>query len=297
MEKHFTTYPDTFGGLQDQDMPSKGPKVVILPIPLEKSTTFKRGTEWGPRAIIDASKNMELYDEETGSEPYKIGILTDRSLMRSNFALIDLDSSIKIIERKILELLKTDKFIISLGGEHSITIGAVRAFKRHFEGDFTVVQLDAHADLRDSYQSMNNSHACVMRRIIEDDHRIVQIGIRSFSAQEAGFMKKRKIKPHLANEKLDAAFIKKLCSEIKTKDIYITFDMDFLDPCCMPAVGTPEPGGYLYRDALYLLKILIKKKNLIGIDFNELLPIKGISHPEFLASKLIYKTVAYKYYS
>jgi len=287
--------PNTFGGLEPKNNTLAKSKVVVLPIPLEKSTSYGRGTEYGPQAILNASGNMELYDEEIGCEPSSVGIHTDMSLLNSNFPMMELDNSLDIIEKHIALHIKKNRFIVSLGGEHSITIGIIRAFTKNFKDDFTVVQLDAHADLRDSYENMANSHACVMRRII-DDKKTIQIGIRSLSIEESSLIKTRKLKIFWAGQKFEPKFIERVLKEIKTKNIYITFDLDFLDPSIMPSVGTPEPGGYDFYQTIYLLSELIRKKNLIGIDFNELAPIRGLRHPEFLASKLIYKAIAYKFF-
>ena len=288
--------PDNFGGLEEKFTKFGKSRVVILPIPLEKTTSYIRGTENGPRAIIEASKRLEHYDQEYDCEPSLVGIYTDFTLEKANFSLTELDESLRMIEDKIASLVERNKFVVSLGGEHSITPGIIKGFAKALKDDFTVVQFDAHADLRDKYEGEKFSHACVMRRIIEDK-RIVQVGIRSLSEEEASFIKSRRLKIHWAGQKIDPAFINLLIKEIKTENIYITFDFDFLDPSIMPAVGTPEPGGYNWEDANYLLSSLIKRKNLVGIDFNELSPLtNGPCHPDFLAAKLIYKTIAYKFF-
>ena len=288
--------PDTYCGLEQNEKTLEKSKVVILPVPLEKSTTYSRGTEYGPQAIIEASKNMELYDEEVKADPSEVGIYTDRSLMKSNFSTLDLDQCVKVVERMASTHIKKGKFLISLGGEHSVSIGLVNAYIKSFGKSFTVIQMDAHADLREKYEGSKNNHACVMRRVI-DSVPIVQIGIRSLSKPEAEFIDKNKLKVFWAGQNIDDAFIKSVLKEVKTDDIYITFDLDFLDPSVMPAVGTPEPGGYDFADSTFLLKELIRKRNLIGMDFNELMPLKGssIKHPDFLAAKLVYKSIAYKF--
>lgn len=285
-----------FLGLKGKNDTLSASKAVVLPIPFERTTSYGRGTEYGPDAIINASQYLEYYDEELGLEPSSIGIHTDGSLISSNFLFKDMIASFRLIEARALELLKMNKFVVSIGGEHSISVALTDAFIKAFKSDFTVIHFDAHADLKDVYEGSRLSHACPLRRIFEK-LKTVHLGIRSYAKEEATFIKDKKIKIFHAGIRYDDMFVKDLLKGIRSKDIYITFDMDFLDPSVMPAVGTPEPGGYGWHETLFVLRKLIENRNLLGIDFVELSPLGGkIVHPEFLAAKLIYKVIAYKFF-
>jgi agmatinase len=287
--------PDNFGGIEEKYTKFGKSRVVILPIPLEKTTSYGRGTENGPGAIIEASKYMELYDQELDCSPYTVGIHTDFSIEAANLPMLSLQESLSLIESKASSLFERNKFFVSLGGEHGITPPIVTGIGKVFKGNFTVVQFDAHADLREKYDGEKYSHACVMKRVLEE-RKIVQIGIRSISEEEVGLVKSKKLKIFWSDQKVDEKLLGSILKEIKTEDIYITFDLDCLDPSIMPAVGTPEPAGYSYNEATYLLRNIIKRKNLIGIDFNELMPSRIYNHPDFLAAKLIYKVIAYRFF-
>ena len=281
-------YPNNFGELPDGNSGYENSKVVILPFPYEKTTCYGKGTEKGPKAIIKASSEMELYDEENGNA-YECGICTLKDLKIDK----NPEQMVEIAFSHAKALLKDNKFIVTLGGEHSITSPIVKAFKEKYS-DLGVLQIDAHADLREEFEGSKHSHACVMRRTIEICP-VVQVGIRSLSGEEADFIKQRKLKIFWAkdivgNDKWVDEAVKML-----PKNVYITIDLDAFDPSIMPAVGTPEPGGLGYYQVLRFLKKVFKEKNVVGCDVVELLPTESSAASDFTAAKLVYKLIGYKF--
>ncbi|MBI5700430.1 agmatinase [Candidatus Saganbacteria bacterium] len=253
-------------------------KFVIIPCPHEKTTSYGKGTKNGPNAILTASQNVENFDEELEFDPSKkSGIHTIKY------------TSIANLGEKISALISDNKIPIILGGEHSLTSFAVKAAKEKYK-DLSVLQFDAHADLRDSYKGSKLSHASAMRRVIELCP-LVQAGIRNISEEEWLFAKKENqiANIHLAQH-LDV--VKKIISQL-SKNVYITFDVDVLDPSIMPSTGTPEPGGLFWYEILDILKEVCTQKNIVGADFVELMPIKGMPAPDFTVAKLIYKLIGY----
>lgn len=244
-------------------------KVLILPVPYEKTTSYKKGTKLGPYAILEASKELALYDHELGIEPYKIGITT----------LNPID------ELKELEKIKTNKFLIALGGEHTITLPLVRRLDQQ---DLTILQLDAHADLKNVFDSKRLSHACVMRRISEFNKNITQVGVRSLDKDEADFIEKNNINTFFI-EDFD---IKSIIKTLK-KNVYITIDLDVFDPAVLPDVGTPEPDGLQFKQVTELLREVFKQRNVVGCDIVELCPSRDILSC-YTAAKLVYKIIGYK---
>ncbi|OIO48953.1 MAG: agmatinase [Parcubacteria group bacterium CG1_02_42_13] len=275
--------PYNFGGLNNQSY--KKAKVVVLPISLEKTVSYMPGTKFGPRAIINASRYIELFDIEMGRDLSQIGIFTLPELL---FAKKSLEESIKEIKQAALNLLKDKKFILSLGGEHTISYGLISAFKEKYK-DFSVLQIDAHSDLRDEYEGTKFSHACVMRRVRDLGISVTGVGIRSQDETEIGYMKKKKIKTIFYAPMIP---LKKIISSL-SKNVYITFDVDGLDPSIMPSTGTPEPGGLGWYEVLSLIKQVAKERKIVGADIVELSPLKGIIFPDFLAAKLAYKIIGY----
>lgn len=263
-------------------------RVVIIPVPLERTTSYGKGTRLGPEAIIKASSYVELYDEEYGYEAYKAGIYTASA--------IDLDGSVEeVFERitgKFSQFLKKKQFVIGLGGEHAVSFPIYRAFHQHFD-QLSVLQLDAHSDLRDSYEDSIYSHAAVMRRIYELNESIVQVGIRSQCVEEAQFIKANNIATYYAHQLYQGGLNKDIINHLKP-NVYITIDVDYFDPSIMPSTGTPEPGGGLWYETLALLSEVFKKRNVVGFDVVELAPQEQVYHPDFLAAKLIYKLITLK---
>ncbi|MBI2041674.1 MAG: agmatinase [Candidatus Nealsonbacteria bacterium] len=271
-----TTEPFNFLGLNEQNYQKS--KVAVLPVPYSSTTYWKSGTKDGPQAIIDASRHIEFYDVETKKDASKAGIFTMPFLEPSKNSPEETMARIKNVTGK---LLQDGKFPVMLGGEHSVTLGAVQAFKDKFS-DFSVIQFDAHTDLRDEFEGTKHHHACVMKRIKDLGISITQVGIRSVS--EGVEAKSVFLAPGLPADKI--------ISSLKDK-VYLTFDLDALDPSIMPSTGTPEPGGLGWYEALNLIKKISEKKKIIGADVVELDPMPGFHAPDFLAAKLVYKIINY----
>jgi len=254
-------------------------QAVILPVPFEVTTSYGHGTKNGPQAIIEASHQIELYDPEWGDEIQNlVKISTERVVFgnRSNIA--------KTACRF------TSSFLIALGGEHSITPELIKPFKERYP-DLSVLQIDAHTDMHDSYDGSRFSHACAMRRVQENGIKnIVQVGVRNTAKEEQRFLRPENI---FWGDTVDSKTILNKLSN----NVYISFDVDGLDPSIMPATGTPEPGGLSYAQALLLLRDVTQKKNVVAADFVELAPIKGFHSCEFLVAKLISKLIGYKFIS
>jgi agmatinase len=263
-------------------------RIVILPVPYDMTTSYKPGTSSGPKAIIDASRYMETYDDETGKEIYKLGIYTGEEIKPANPKP---EEVIKIIEKETSRILKAGKFPVILGGEHSITLGVVRALKKRFK-DFCVLQIDAHRDLRDTFQGSRYSHACIAKRIIEITS-LTQVGIRSLSKDESAKVYKN-LKTFFMKDILkDKNWIRDVIDSLDSEKVYVTIDMDAFDPSIMPSVGTPEPGGMGWYETLELLKGLAEKKDVLGFDAVELAPMPANISPDFLTAKLVYKFLNY----
>lgn len=280
MEEAFPHH--NFCGLDQPYRNKQKAHFTILPIPYEATTTYRPGARFGPQAIIDASLNMELYDEELHQETYKAGIHTLESLTGGS------ENIINKLTKQALKEIQEDKILVSLGGEHSISVGLIRAFQKKYP-KLSVLYLDAHADLRDTYQNSPYSHACVARRILENTP-VVLAGIRSLSAEEAKFIKTEDQKIFWGKEALSNS---KKINSLLTDAVYISLDVDIMDPSVMPATGTPEPNGWLWQELTGFLKNIILAKKLVGIDIVELSPIKDNPAPEFSIAKLIYRIMGY----
>jgi agmatinase len=259
---------------------------VILPVPYDGTSEWRSGSRHGPQAIIDASQYLELYDLELDREIYKVGIST---MPEVEPLLGSPQDMINRVYQVIKGLIQKGKFVVLLGGEHSLSLGAVRAFKEVFP-KLSVLQLDAHADLRDEYLGTKYSQACVMRRIFELCP-ISQVGVRSLSWEEKQFLTQKKLIPFYMS---DLASNKDSVNEIVdslSKDIYITIDVDVLDPSIMPAVGTPEPDGMSWRQVLDIIESVARHKHVVGFDLMEFCPGEGPSTCAFLLAKLAYKLI------
>jgi agmatinase len=282
--------PFTFGGLLPEESAFERARVVILPIPYEQTTTYGTGTKEGPHALIAASRHMELYDEELDYEVYQVGIHTLREL---EVLASGPKAMLERITEVTRELLDHGKFVVGLGGEHTVSFGLVRAYAERFPG-LSVLQFDAHADLRDTYQGTPYNHASVLRRIAEVVPA-VQVGIRSLSREEAAWVKAHKARLFYASEVVGSPSIATTISEALTDHVYITICLDGLDPSIMPAVGTPEPGGLGWYDVLRIVRRVAETRHIVGFDVVELFPIPGNVAPDFLAAKLVYKVLGYHY--
>lgn len=285
--------PFNFLGLDEEDANLDRAKIVILPVPFERTVSFGRGTSKGPHSIIYASRSLELYDDELGCEPYSVGIHT-LSELESN---VDPAELVEDLSGVCAGLLDQGKFIITLGGEHSITYGTVKAHKDKF-GEFSVLNIDAHCDLRDTYEGTKYNHACVMRRILEEGINVTEVGIRSYSLEEAEFIKGREdvkiIHAREISENKEQKWVEGVLSTLLPK-VYISIDTDAFDPSIVPGTGTPEPGGLDWYQVIRLIREVFRSREVIGLDIVELAPIAGITGPDVLAAKLAYKAIGYKF--
>ncbi|MGD9110427.1 MAG: agmatinase [Phycisphaerales bacterium] len=281
------TESTNFGDIENKYSAYDSSKVVVLPVPYDDTSTWLKGADIGPAAILEASANMELYDIETDSEVYKQGIFTSEPVTEHTSP----EKMIQAVQQQTAQHIAKRKFIVTIGGEHSVSLGSIKTHAEAFE-DLTVLQLDAHADLRDEYDDSKFNHACVMARA-KEIAPIVQVGIRSMCAEEL---------PQLDTNR--ALFAKDIIGRtgwvehVITKlseHVYITIDLDVLDPSIMPSTGTPEPGGLLWYDVLALLRAVCNNRNVVGFDVVELCPNKNNKAPDFLAAKLIYKILSYKF--
>jgi len=268
-------------------------KAVVIPFGLEKTVSYGSGTKNGPKEIIKASHQVELYDEELNCEPYKkIGIKTLKPFK--------INKNIKIALKKISDInskiLDKKLFPITFGGEHSITPGCIAPFAKKFK-KICLLHFDAHADLRESYNGEKFSHASAIKRCL--DHKnvsVISFGIRNISSSEIPFLKKNSKRINIFWAKDKAKWnLTKFKKLIKNKNVYLTFDVDGFDSSIMPATGTPEPGGLLWDETLDIIKIASKNSNIVGADINELAPIKGFNSYNFLVAKLAYKILSYKF--
>ena len=268
-------------------------KAIVVPFGLEKTVSYGGGTKNGPKEIINASHQVELYDEELNCEPYKkIGIKTLKPFRINKSIKKALSDMGKINE----QILKRKLFPLTLGGEHSITPGCLIPFTKKFK-NICLLHFDAHADLRDSYEGEKFSHASAIRRCLDYKNvSVISFGIRNISESEIPFLKKNASRINIFWAKDKKKWnLKKFKKLIKNKTVYLTFDVDGLDSSIMPATGTPEPGGLLWDETLEIIKIAAKNSNIVGADINELAPIKGINSYNFLVAKLAYKILSYKF--
>ena len=271
----------------------KKENVVIIPFGLEKTLSYGKGTSKGPKEIIKASHQVELFDEDLNKEPYKyIGIKTLKSFpIKKNIT-----DALKQIENINKLLLDKKKFPLVLGGEHSLTSGAIRPFVRKFN-KICLLHFDAHADLRNSYNNNKFSHASAIRRCLDNPNvSVISFGIRNISSTEITFLKqnKKRIKIFWAKDKSNWNLneFKKI---IRNKNVYLTFDVDGFDSSLMPATGTPEPGGLFWNETIKIIKMAAQFSHIVGADINELSPIKGFDCYNFLVAKLAYKIIAYSF--
>ncbi len=280
-----------FGDIDEDYSNFKKSKVVIVQVPYEKTTTYVKGTKAGPVAIIEASGNMELFDDELNQEVYKIGIHT---VEIPGIADVEPEDMVKKVHDATDDLLKLGKFPVILGGEHSVSIGAVSAMKKSYP-DVSVLQLDAHYDLRDEYLGSKYNHACAARRISEICP-LVQAGLRSLSKEEKDFLNTKSngnIKTVNVYDILEKPLWKDYVINGLSENVYITIDLDVFDPSLMPAVGTPEPGGIGWYELIDLLKEAAKDRKIVGFDVVELCPIDNHIMSNFLAAKLVYRLLGY----
>lgn len=273
-------------------------RVVILPIPFEATTTYRRGCENGPAAILEASQQVEYYDDEHDREMWEVGIYTEDAIADTRHGNpVSSEAMLQATQETVARLIANGKFVISLGGEHSITAGIVKAYRQaHPNEAFTVVQIDAHGDLRHEYEGSIHNHACVMRRVVDMGLPTVQIGIRSICREEADLIKEKQLTVIRAQEIAlqPTTWIDRALNGIKTEKVFLTIDLDGIDPTLMPGVGTPEPGGLHWFAMLTFLRQVFECHDVIGADVMELAPIQDSVVSEFTAAKLVYKLIGYQ---
>ncbi|HEX2443287.1 MAG TPA: agmatinase [Vicinamibacterales bacterium] len=278
-----------FGGPVPKPPAFEDARAVILPVPFDRTTSYVGGTRNGPREIILASTHMELWDEETGTDVSTAGILT---LPEMELPFGEMAPAMDEIQRVAGEIFAADKFLVTLGGEHSITPPVVAAAAARHRG-LSVLQIDAHADLRDEFMGSRFNHACAMRRTLEHAP-VTQVGIRSLSTEEAQAVGQLKTRIFYDFDmRRDPAWIDRVVDNL-SGSVYITIDADGLDPAIMPAVGTPEPGGLSWYETLTLLRAVFRRHTVVACDLVELSPLPGSIAPSFLCAKLVYKMLTYR---
>ncbi|MBI5754784.1 agmatinase [Candidatus Peregrinibacteria bacterium] len=276
-----------FGGIPEEFTDYDRSRIVILPVPYDGTSTWMKGADKGPLKAIEASPQIEWYDSELDFEVYKEGIFTDEALTVPS----EPAAMVSVVGQRVSFHLKNGKFVMMLGGEHSVSIGAVKAFHEKFS-DMTVLQLDAHSDLRDEYLGSKYNHACVMARVGEMCS-FTQVGIRSMDISEKARMDIKRVfwaRDIYSNRK----WIPKVLSQLG-KNVYVTIDVDVFDPSIMPSTGTPEPGGLFWYDVMDLLKAVMREKNVVGFDVVELKPIAENPAPDFLVARLVYQLLGYRF--
>ena len=282
---------EAFLGLDPQDAVSyKNAKAIIIPFGLEQSVSYGRGTAKGPTAMIQASREVELFDEALWCEPYRdIGIVTLKEPKIEN----DIPKALQQLEKLVERVMEDKKFPFVFGGEHSITAGSIRPFAKRYS-NLAILHFDAHADLRDRYHGEHFSHASAIRRCLDHPNiEVVSAGVRNISAEEIPFFKTNKNRIHIywAKDKKNWD-IKKIVAPLENRPIYLTFDVDGFDASLMPATGTPEPGGLFWNDVLEIITAASDIGTIVGADINELAPIPNLRSCDFLAAKLAYKILS-----
>ncbi len=277
-----------FGDFSTEETDYKTAEIAILPVPYDGTSTWIKGADKGPEALLDASCNLEFYDIETDYEVYKRGISTLPPVEEKTSPERMSDE----VEKRMAQILADKKFPVLIGGEHSVSIGAFRAICKQY-GDVSILQLDAHSDMRDEYEGSTHNHACVMARAKDLTDSITQVGIRSSAIEE-----KKNINPdrifYAYRIKKEEEWMQKVSNQLN-KRVYITIDLDVLDPAYMPSTGTPEPDGLDYRQVMDLLQLILKEHEVVGLDVVELCPNEYNKAPNFLAAKLIYHFLSFKY--
>jgi agmatinase len=278
--KTYAGIPQEFGKLSTS-------KIVIIPVPYDGTSTWQKGADKGPQAFLDASENMELYDIETDSEVYKEGVFLAEAVTENASP----EAMVEAVHQETKKYINRNKFVTVFGGEHSVSIGTIRAFNECFN-NLSVLHIDAHADLRKEYDGSNCNHACAVYEANQTTN-LVQVGIRSMDISEKRTMNSDKV--FFAHDMAINEYWMDDVVDQLTDNVFITFDLDALDPSIMPSTGTPEPGGLLYYETLEFLKKVFEEKNVVGFDMVELCPNENEKSSDFLAAKLYYKMLSYKF--
>jgi len=277
----------TYANIPESFSRKENSKIVLLPVPYDGTSTWQKGADQGPQAFLEASENMELYDIETASEVYKQGIYLAPAITENSSP----EAMVNAVYATTKEFIKKNKFVTLFGGEHSVSIGSIRAFNDCFQ-NLTVVHIDAHADLRKEYEGTPYNHACAVHEASQKTN-LIQIGIRSMDAIEKTYMNEEKT--YFAHEMIDDIGWTDTALDQMTQNVFITFDLDAFDPSILPSTGTPEPGGLFWYETLSFLKQIFEEKNVVGFDIVELCPNPHDQSSDFLAAKLYYKMLSYKF--
>ena len=280
----FSVRPGAFGAVPEEFCRYETASIAILPVPYDGTSTWMKGSNRGPEALLDASANMELYDIETDSEAYKLGMVTMDPVSCPD----DPEAMVNAVYKRARSILNHGKFMVGIGGEHTISVGLVRAVAEKLR-NLSVLQFDAHSDTRHEYEGSRYNHACVMSRIGEICS-YAQAGIRSMDASELKTLNRDRT--FFAREILKGSDVTSRVLKALTKDVYITIDLDVLDPSIMPSTGTPEPGGLDWYTLLEFIGSVVREKNVVGMDVTELLPNPANRAPDFVAAKLVYRVLS-----
>ncbi len=284
----FKHFKPEYNFLGVKSVPLAKADVIILPIPYDATTSYQTGTRFGPHAAITASRQVELYDSELKRDvSAKVKIVT---LPEVEPDLSGPEANTRRLTDVARELIQLKKFVVSIGGEHSVTPGLVAAYKEKYR-DLTVLQIDAHTDMRETYEGTKWNHACAMKRCHDLGVHVVHVGIRNSAEEEQQYIDPKNV------FYAPAVPLEKILSRIQTKDVYLTVDVDGFDPSIMPSTGTPEPGGLGWYQVLELIRALMRERRVVGADVVELAPIPGMIAPDFLAAKLMYKIIGYKFFN
>ncbi|MFN2385457.1 MAG: agmatinase [Thermoanaerobaculia bacterium] len=281
-----------FLGIPDGDNTFEKSRVVIVPVPYERTVSYGVGTRNGPAAVLEASRYVELYDDELDEDVHRIGIHTMPVWLPER---MDPATCVAELEAAVEPLAEGGRFVLTIGGEHSISLGPIRAYQKRYP-DFSILHFDAHGDLRDEYEGEKHSHACAARRFLELGVPAVHVGIRSISREEVEFARQANLlivsnrEMHRSDAWMDRALSR------LTGNVYVTFDVDFFDGALVPGTGTPEPGGGTYDQALDVLRRLALEKRIVGADVVEHSPLPGNRAPDFLVAKLCYKLIGYAHF-
>jgi agmatinase len=277
----------TYAGIPEEFAKLDSSKIVLIPVPYDGTSTWQKGSDKGPEAFLNASENMELYDIETRTEVYKQGIYLADAITENSTP----EAMVDAVHKSVKTFIKRNKFVTIFGGEHSVSIGTIRAFNECFD-NLTVLHIDAHADLRKSYLGSKCNHACAAYEASQTTN-LIQVGIRSMDVIETTVMDEEKT--YFAHELATNEFWMDSAIDQMTDNVFITFDLDALDPSILPSTGTPEPGGLFWYETLEFLKKVFEEKNVVGFDIMELCPNPNEKSSDFLAAKLYYKMLSYKF--
>lgn len=279
----------TYAGIPENYSKIEQSKIVLIPVPYDGTSTWQKGADKGPEAFLNASENMELYDIETDSEVYKEGVYLADAITENSSP----EAMVNVVHQTTKQYINKNKFVTLFGGEHSVSIGTIRAFNECFD-NLSVLHIDAHADLRKEYEGSSCNHACAVYEANQTTN-LVQVGIRSMEISEKRVMNLDKV--FFAHDMaVNEDWMEDVIDQL-TNNVFITFDLDALDSSIMPSTGTPEPGGLFYYETLEFLKKVFEEKNVVGFDMVELCPNPTEKSSDFLAAKLYYKMLSYKFAS